>query len=196
MLKKEEIYVSVESKEQAEIYRKVLEAMGEDHNGMTLYSQSVLERGLYFNHSKISNRWCIAASFKGYPLKQITFGELIDLLQRKPLLISEDGVPIYDGDKYFAVNLNEMRFYPSYDCGYKLHKTDNVILYSDEYKAFSTKQAALEWIESQKPKHINVKLWSGHTASVTHGGVVIPVQAIKHSDIEEISNAIKQLQNG
>jgi len=76
MLKKEEIYVHVSNKEQAEKYRKVLEAMGEEFDIYFPYREK--SKGILFADLK---DW-IFADHPNLLRKrtEITFGQLIDLL--------------------------------------------------------------------------------------------------------------------
>jgi len=76
MLKKEEIYVPVSSKEQAEKYRKVLKAMGEPiGQGYYIDIWDKEQDQLSINSTE---KWVCGCGFSGK--KQITFGQLIDLL--------------------------------------------------------------------------------------------------------------------
>lgn len=184
MKNKNNVYVEVESKEQAESYRKVLEAIGEpiseyyepyveDHNRLIFYESS----------------WMAGY---GNEKEKITFGELIDLLQRNPLLISEDGVELFELSPYSCVkNLHGNGWIYCFD---EILKPDHfVITDSSICKAFSTKKAALEWIESQKPKAYEVKLLGGKTANVHKDLIRIfdgnNTMNIMPSDLEDLSHS-------
>ncbi|RZJ89602.1 MAG: hypothetical protein EOO20_10505 [Chryseobacterium sp.] len=146
-MKKEEIYVSVESKEQAEMFRKLLEAMGEPlHNEYYPFDEET-ERLVIYN-----GKWLLSRLKEKH--KQITFGDLVDLLQRKPLLISEDGVPLYEGDEFVFVNRAPKEGYYINDYHgkmYILSEESMCFKSSEKYLVFSSRQAALDWIEAQKP---------------------------------------------
>lgn len=83
--------------------------------------------------------------------KLIPFDEFAEEHRIKlPLITSEDGFDLYIGSKYFTVRIFDLKY--SKDTPYLLSDEDEIIYHPDQYKAFSTKQAALSWIEAQKPK--------------------------------------------
>jgi len=199
MKNKNNIYVQVESKEQAETYRKVLEAMGEPLDKDFCHGGEEIMK-LYLG-KWLCGFWIIPTEEK------ITFGELIDLLQRKPLLVSVDGVELFEGDKLFEVSFNMSKSNPylvnaNSGVGYWTLDVNNnarwMLPESHQYhsKAFSTKQAALEWIESQKPKQIILEFGAykftinKDSVNVSHGDSDINI------DIKAIYKAMEDLQNG
>lgn len=139
MKNKNNIYVEVESKEQAEIFKKVLEAMGEP-----ISTQYFPFKSGYQLRLSINGNWLLGE--ENNELSKITFGELIDLLQRKPLLISEDGVPLYGDEDIFMCCIDSNTGKPKYK--------KSIFINSCNYtsKIFISESKALEWIESQKPK--------------------------------------------
>jgi len=93
---------------------------------------------------------------------QFGWAEIVS--DRKPLLTSEDGVDLYEGDKLFEVNKrngNSNWYLVDADngLGYWTVKANagNWNLGEKEgfvSKAFSSEESALKWIEEQKPKEI------------------------------------------
>lgn len=201
MKNKNNVYVEVESKEQAETYRKVLEAMGEPISDIFWLGYSEINK----SHTNLSfclrGNWTMGAVLKG---EKITFGELIDLLQRKPLLISKDGVELFEGDFYHRIfNENFNWFYKGEFT--ELNSDSFVITNPHEFKAFSTKKAAIEWIESQKSKAYEVKLFGGKTANIHKDLIRIfdgnNTMNIMPSDLEDLSHSFslyfgKDFRNG
>lgn len=86
------------------------------------------------------------------------------------VMTSEDGVPLYEGDEFIHVSnrfedkwaLNDhMKFYAS--------KTHVVTEQPETDKAFSTKEAALKWIDEQnKPKEIIIDSVHGKFTVTKH----------------------------
>lgn len=277
-MKKTEIYVPVNSKKEAKQIRAILNALNENHNGLPFYESTPEKGGLYFNDHDTSNRWCIAKSLQGYPVKKITLKQLIEFLAKGnnepkkiavkvenekefkalmkyydslgwkswndhdiershnageaidfhdnyrsaiieiqemdiyqiipfsefaekhniklPLLTSEDGVDLYEGDEYHSIwkvsegiwNLDEEM--------YKSFKNNDKIFINepDEFKAFSTKQAALDWIDAQKPKEIILEFYAykftikKDSVNVSHG------DSDTFIDIKAIFKAWEELQ--
>jgi len=273
-MKKEEIYVPVTNKEQAEQYRKVLEAMGEPispifWNGFNPSIKSHVN--LCFC---LKGNWTMGAV--GYGDK-ITFGQLIDLLStpakiavkvdnekefnalmkyydslgwkwcggmnplyylengdvntenfpfciqyndlfkwnlredkyqiipftdfakdkgiKVPLLVSEDGVELFKGDEFWHVCVGNN----SSSLGhYNPIKLNGLVgtPYNEQGKFFSTKQAAIDWIESQKPKEVTVKLTNHIEALINKNGLVkfnAPVFRMGKLDIEAIYKTMNEL---
>jgi len=69
-----------------------------------------------------------------------------------PLLKSEDGVWLYEGDEYHEALLENGIFRYCKGSNHFLNIEARAITIPNESKAFSAKQSALEWIEAQKPK--------------------------------------------
>lgn len=127
---------------------------------------------------------------------------------RKPLLISEDGVELFDGDKYWSANNICGEWVLSNDSKldkkeYVLYNNSAPITTPDNHKAFRTKQSALDWIEKMnKPKEIKVPLFETCMyALVSKHGVLFKwkndaqymAYKLTPSDIEDIHNALSQL---
>lgn len=77
------------------------------------------------------------------------------------VMLSEDGVDLYEGDKYFRAG----RSGPYASGDYIIYETESlkkhhfVCCYPDSDKAFSTKEAAEAWIKEQnKPKEITIQV--------------------------------------
>ena len=86
--------------------------------------------------------------------KIITFADFAKEHNIKlPILTSEDGVDLYEDDEYFRV-------YKEYDKWqlskgtFPTYSEMTAINANERCKAFHTKEAALKWIEEQKPKEI------------------------------------------
>lgn len=129
-----------------------------------------------------------------------------------PLIKSEDGVWLYEGDELFEVNKrngnnNWYLVDANNGLGYwtvgksaekwKLSEKDGYVS-----KAFSTKQAALDWIESQKPKEIPLQLsCDRHFAVIDKSTVKIKIGYVysdityflSHADIRLINETIEKL---
>lgn len=116
---------------------------------------------------------------------------------KMPLLVSEDGVELFEGDDfYWTAKVNGEFPNPLKS----ILKSDK---FCSEMIVFSTKQAALDWIEKQnKPKSVTVKLFHPNVfAEVSKEEVKFNwsndgthmVHKLQVSDIEAISNALKQL---
>jgi hypothetical protein len=114
------------------------------------------------------------------------------------IMVSEDGVDLYAGDDYYRVDHQSGRWILFGDC-MGISNRHKCVSNSKTIKAFSTREAAKRWVEEQnKPKWIDVKLFEGSIATVNIEGytsIKYPhgMFNIKHSDIEEIQRAIKQL---
>lgn len=127
---------------------------------------------------------------------------------RIPLLVSEDGVDLFEGDVYFNVQLvggnNKKWKLISEIPSTGLNDKHFVFHTPNEGKAFSTKQAALYWIEeANKPKEIIVSPNSNYPITVTKDGASIDISKkpcpdgnidINLLEIAEINKALKQLE--
>lgn len=105
---------------------------------------------------------------------------------KNPFLVSEDGIPLYGDEHIFLCWIDSN----TGNARYKESFFDNTCNYTS--KIFSTKQSALEWIESQKPKSYEVKLFNGGTANlykneiILHGGI-----KLAPSDLEDLSHSFR-----
>lgn len=192
MKNKNNLYVQVESKEQAKMFRNILEAMGEpisDH-------YFPFNKGYDLRTSFMGN-WLIGS--RDDDKTCVTFGELIYLLQRKPLLISEDGVPLYEWDEFCFVN--KLDFEIDLFMSEKMYKLDSKSTPENtihkNHLLFSTKQAALEWIEAQKTKEIKVKL--NNTYAIVHERGIVTFESnvarLSFNHVKDIYKAMEELQN-
>lgn len=75
-----------------------------------------------------------------------------------PLLTSEDGVDLYEGCQFYTYFDEEVQVYGPH----VLQRNSSVLITPKNRKAFSTKQAALDWIEAQKPKDVIISPDSGY----------------------------------
>lgn len=246
-MKKEEVYVNVESKEKAQQYKSILEALGENVEGYEVeYFERLNARQL---GPRSSGGWWLSMDYEK-PCKintticqEITFGQLIDLLNepkkiavkvdlkeskilckhlgvkhclgdftgeiaiylnrkheintcseicwdfvtnvrkdyqiilfsdfakehniKLPLITSEDGVDLFEGDEYWPVyNHGNDNWKIEHNNACCLMHGVSCLTTPLNCKAFSTKQAALDWIESQKPKIIKIECNQGFVALV------------------------------
>lgn len=117
-----------------------------------------------------------------------------------PLLTSEDGVDLYEGDNFW---------HAFKDClgvcnPVKVVESEIKVLKYGSGKAFSTQQAALDWIEAQKPKNVIISPNSGYPIIVYRkpvcGDEYIHLDMSKRGDynganihltIDELRKAIK-----
>lgn len=125
-------------------------------------------------------------------------GKWAEKVDKKPLLISEDGFELFEGDYYVCVkNLHGNGWEICFE--QTLGASHFVITDSEICKALSTKESAEKWIEeNNKPKEIEVKLFAnGDFAKVSEKEIKIinPFTSLylKPSDIEDIHNALKTL---
>lgn len=68
--------------------------------------------------------------------------------KRKPLFITEDGVEIFENEGYWIVSKDHEEFISYFNT------VPSVKFLKKDTKRFSTKQAAEEWIATQKPKSL------------------------------------------
>lgn len=113
------------------------------------------------------------------------------------VLTSEDGVDLYEGDEFtLAFEYNGRRFiYGKYKVTeYSEPKTDIII------KKFSTKQAALDWIEAQKPKTLSHRFNPSCNVIVDAKGVDINDEGLgirlTNGQIHKIKTMMEELNNG
>lgn len=112
-----------------------------------------------------------------------------------PLIISQDGVELFEGDSYHRVYFNSKKWI--YNMYWNNLEEDNFIITDpDKFKAFSTKESALKWIEDQKPTSIGLTLDNGSKATVFDIGQVNfdkPRSFLLNSDIQAIAKAMEDL---
>lgn len=121
-----------------------------------------------------------------------------------PLITSEDGVDLYEGDEYHSIWIDGNKLW-HYDDKYNNFKDSNPTIFLiewDRYKAFSTKQAALSWIEAHKPKSIKVNL-TGLTipAEIGEHGITVNLNDgnklwLSVIDINTVNKHMEELNNG
>lgn len=121
---------------------------------------------------------------------------------KQPLLISVDGVQLFEGDEYWCViKLNTGWGLLDENRSNSIMEISLVVTEAEVYKAFFVKENALAWIADQnKPKEVEVKLFglenkatiSKDRIRITNSGFTI---CITPSDIEDISHALKTLTN-
>lgn len=120
--------------------------------------------------------------------------------ERKPLLKSEDGVDLFEGDEYWIVScLSTQKWW--LNCCQKLQAHHVVITRHVVHKAFSTREAAEVWIkEANKPKeivfdHTNIKIVVFKDKFYAEAKTDSRRFTFDMKDIENINSAIKQLQS-
>lgn len=124
------------------------------------------------------------------------FAEEVGIEVPKFIMVSEDGVDLYEGDEYFAVS-NDSKIFPCTN----LTSLHTVVIRSEVAKAFSTKEAAEAWIaEHNKPKEIRLKL-DGGEAIISKDKIRVHLDCengngyyIEATEIEPIYAAYKSLQ--
>lgn len=82
-----------------------------------------------------------------------------------PLITSEDGVDLFEGDLCWIVFKSSGDWYIEHE----IKSVSSIIKFKNtlgEHKLFKDKQAALSWIEAQKPKIIKVDLYFGLNAHI------------------------------
>lgn len=95
---------------------------------------------------------------------------------KEPLLVSEDGVPLYEGDKYWDTFFNEKWDSPKV---FTLFSNSVVVTHpNNSQKAFSNKEAAEAWIECANENLQNYQLErltdkKGYIFVVNHKGTLI-----------------------
>lgn len=137
--------------------------------------------------------------FKYYQI--IPFAEFAEEKGIKlPLITTLDGFDLFEGDEYWSANNLYGTWVLSNDSKsdkgpYKLCRNSSDITNSDDHKAFSTKQAALEWIEAHKPKEIVLEFGAykftikKDSINISHG------DSDTYIDISSICKAMEELQS-
>ena len=127
---------------------------------------------------------------------------------KMPLLVSEDNVPLFEGDKYYYAINHFGKWISSGGACVLFDKGEcGVLTIPETHKAFSTKKAALEWVKKHnKPKEIEIYFPSCNSefyAKVSKEQISfhhkklgeLSINKLRPSDIQTISNALKQLNN-
>lgn len=119
---------------------------------------------------------------------------------RVPLLTSEDGVELFEGDEYYYVwKQNGKGFELLRDNTYKLEINNIKDFKHENNKAFHSKENAFKWIEEQnKPKEVELKISnSSITAIITKDEVynIDNLKCLEYSDIKEILKTMEELIN-
>lgn len=196
-MKREQYKVAVNSAEEAEMYKQALLSLGEKLD-LEFFDYTDYPKMLVFSSAKdwilVNTRHSILSKIP----ETITFKELIKLLvnAKEPLMVSMDGVDLYEGDEAHHVYKDRID-------GYKYNGTFYPWLNNHEF-VFSTKEAALKWIEKEnKVKEIEVDLFNkSHVAIVSLDKITIDhkkgtpfemLEFLKPSDIEDIYHELKQL---
>lgn len=115
-----------------------------------------------------------------------------------PLIKSEDGVWLYDGDEYYRSEISNSKWVLSnYTKDFiitDLSESHSVFHSPEMSKAFSTKQTALDWIEAQKPKEIEIEIGC-IKATITKNGVSFDgaIQFIMTDSLFKLTKAIQEL---
>ncbi len=151
-------------------------------------------------HNESNDGWNIHDAENKNHVFSTHYNKWAELVEKKePLLVSEDGVELFEGDKFWYCLLGSGKWTrgcePISLCG-----LCGVINAPETHKAFSTKEAVEKWItEHNKPKEIEVKLSiSGNTAEVTEKGVTLLSEQstsfyLNVEEFNNISHALKQL---
>lgn len=139
--------------------------------------------------------------FTVYELDLNKWAELVE--KKEPLLVSEDGVELFEGDEFWhVINFNN-RTELGIKNPIKLNDAELKVALSnlDENKIFSTREAAEKWIsEQKKPKEIEVKMsvFKENYALVRKDGVHLMSETslrfcLSKEDLENIYNTYKSL---
>lgn len=148
------IAVKVENQKEFKALMKYYDSLGYVWNGgdKPLSKESLPS---YPNAIKFEDKFQHSTGKECADYQIIPFAEFAEEKGIKfPLLTSEDGVDLFEGEKYHGIgkSYGEWSYYNEYDV-HEAHK-EYLQRSPNDAKAFSTKQAALSWIESQKPKSI------------------------------------------
>lgn len=92
-------------------------------------------------------------------IKQPSIGEMCEYMiglhkpERKPIFVSADGVELFEGDKYYPVNIGKNEYYTwkTYECEDEGLSEKTTIYKHIAY--FSTEEARQEYIDNNKPKY-------------------------------------------
>jgi len=213
-MKKENVKVLISSNKEAKAVKYLLEQLGENvshsfyDKALDHKSQSIC----YFN-TTIAEWIC---DFTIISLKTITIKQLVELLvtgsvdgkatitktTEQPIIISEDGVPLYEGDKVYSVHISRAGDWQIIELPMKKHNEYVFMQKGREHesKGFSTKEAAEAWIKEQnKPKEIRLHQYSKVPAIVSKERVLFDYSKsnyieVKGNELKEIYDAWKSLQ--
>lgn len=156
---------------------------------------------IYTDHSSLYDDGTIAWDFVGNQPNDYCvvdfdfFCAQKGLTPPKKIMVSEDGVDLYEGDEPCWVLRENDKWFIALEKN--IVSAENKIMCSS-YKMFSTKEAAEAWIKEQETKFTDVKLFrKGHYALVYKDQIEFNGDGInfiiKPSDIEEIANALTKL---
>lgn len=192
-MKRENYKVAVNSLEEGREFRSALKAICESVASKSTFDYDKSNEWLLFNNQK---DWICGTENTGENREIVTFKELIKLLvnAKKPLLISEDGVELFDGDNYHYAHFRDGKWVYLGLCD-GLRSSYLEVEQPSIAKAFSSKQAALDWCEEQnKPKEIELE-FGDVVLTITKNGVSFnkDVVSLNTKIIEKIAKAIKQL---
>lgn len=113
----------------------------------------------------------VYAQYEGYKIIPFSdFAKEHDI--RVPLLVSEDGVELFEGDRAVTVVVSDLRIGNS---DWYVHNKFEPEERDDNYKYFSTKKAALDWIEAQNRKEVIISPNSTYPLIVTKNKASIDV---------------------
>jgi len=125
----------------------------------------------------------------------------IPVLDKKPLLISEDGVKLFEGTLYWSVNNMSGEWLLSNDKKadkkeYEMATQSLVVTKPTQHKAYYLKGNALKFIEKMnKPKEIEIELHSRGGVLINKYGVVFngTVNGLTIHQLNQINEALTQL---
>lgn len=152
---KPKIAVKVENEKEFKALMKYCDSLGYDsQNGHNLeYQHKYGKNEIIAFHTHFFANPTPSENYQIIPFSGFASEHNIKL----PLLTSEDGVDLYEGDKYILVGIiKDNWIILSFSAILKDYA--KVIRESKNYKSFFDKQAALDWIEAQKPKEIRINI--------------------------------------
>jgi len=172
--------------------------LGISASGETIESSGCFSFGDYGTHFAIYD--VVESSFV-FNSQTYKWATIITEPERKPLLVSEDGFNLYEGDYFCFANKREGKWYielfgldmfklrGSYD------NTFQPFAKPDECKVFKNEDNAIKWVEeANKPKQIEIE-YSNGSALVTSGRVSFngSVTSLNEYQLSEINKAIQSL---
>jgi len=183
--------VLVESKEQAEQFKQVLLALGEEvspYYYLDYVADSDQPELMYMDGG-----WRCDEEACGREV--VTIKDLAKLIvnEVKPILTSVDGVDLYEGDTPCWVMFNNDKWSMALESN--IISVDNVIM-APSYKIFSNSQIAQAWIaEQNKPKEVIIERSGVKFATITKDKIVIENKTwmLDRNDLNEINAAVKSL---
>lgn len=157
-LTKENVYVPIENAKQAEKAKGILEELGEDV-GAHYYREDWGSRQDKLHFINNYYDWICVNSIDCIKTK-ITLKQLIEILVngsieiKEPLLISEDGVELFEGDYEYVPQLGGNE---KYSHAMQLTVNKRKDYKSDNSVRFASKENAEKWVkEMNKPREIEV----------------------------------------